>query len=385
MFLLTEEQIRLKKEIRTFVDREIKPRAMELDRSGEYPRDLVRRVGELGYCALPFSPEFGGNGLGALEGLIFIEEISRGLASLGLIFCAHMFQCCYALADGISERQSRDWFKPSIACDKLLAFALSENSGGSDALGIDTIATRTHEGWSLSGSKVWITNASVADGYIVGARTTVNSRNRDVSLFYVDANSPGLEASEREKLIGLNNSPTGCVRFNNCTIPADAIIGNENDGYKLIKNALNCGRLALAAVAIGIAQDAMELALKFSGERGNFGRAIASYQGVSFPIAEMYTNISLARNMLYHAADLAGSGGRSTMEIAALKLFSTEMCQEVCRQSVLIHGGRGYSKDYDAERLLRDSQLLTTAEGTSQICKIVISNGLFNSSPEQYQ
>jgi butyryl-CoA dehydrogenase len=383
MFLLTDEQVRLRKNIRAFVDSEVRPVSMALDRSEEFPREIIKRIGELGYCGLSFDTELGGAGLGAIEGLIFIEELSRGLGSLGYIMSAHMFQCCYALMHGASYRQKQDWLKPAISCEKLLAFALSEESGGSYALDIDTIATHTSDCWVLNGSKCWVTNASVADGYIVGAKTSVNSRSRSVSLFYVDAHSEGLEAYEREKMLGLNNSPTGTIKFNNCRIPLDALIGNENEGYQLIKNLLNCGRLALSAVAIGIAQAALELSVKYTSKRSKFGRAISSNQGVSFSIAEMYTNIKIARNMMYHVADLTGATQHSTTEITALKLFSTEMCQEVCKNALLLHGGNGYSKNYEVERLLRDSQSLTTAEGTSQICKIVISNAVYNSSPEQ--
>ena len=381
MFLLTEEQIRLRDEVRSFVDSEILPVASQLDATGEYPADLVRRIGELGYCRLPFPKELGGAGCGALEGVIFVEELSRGMASLGFILCANMLQCCYALKDVASEKQKREWLRPAIVGEKLLTLALSEERGGSDALGIDTIATRRPDGWVLNGSKCWITNAGVADGYIVGAKTELNSRSRSVSLFYVDASAEGVDDSGREEMIGLNNSPTGTIRFSDCHLPPDALIGEENEGYRPLKVALNCGRLGLAAVAIGIAQYALEKSAEYSGRRGAYDRTIASYQGVAFPIAEMYTNISIARNMLYHVAELTETGARSSMETAALKLFSTEMCQKVCSDAALIHGGRGFSSHCDIDRLLRDSRVLTVAEGTSQICKVVISNGIYNSPP----
>jgi alkylation response protein AidB-like acyl-CoA dehydrogenase len=379
MFMLNENQRALQRQVRAFVDREVAPAAARLDASKEYPRELIARIGELGFCALPFPGELGGGGLGAVEGAIVLEELSRGMGSLGFILCAHMLQCCFAMKDAVSPEQKESWLMPAIACRKLLTLALSEERGGSDALGLDTIAARQTDGsWILNGSKCWITNAGVADGYIVGAKTNLNSRSRSVSLFYVDSRAQGVDDSERVDMIGLNNSPTGTVRFTNCRLPAGALIGEENEGYRVLKDALNWGRLALGAVSVGMAQSALEHATEFSLRRGNYDRSISSYQGVSFPIAEMYTKITVARNMLYHVAEIMGAGERSTMEAAALKLFASEMCLDVCREAVLIHGGRGFKSHSDMERILRDAQLLTVAEGTSQICKVVISNGIYN-------
>ena len=383
MFILTEEQMRLKNEIREFVDREVRPAAAEYDRSGAFPAEIIKRINALGYSRLPFDQALGGLGRDMIESVIFLEEISRGIGSLGFTMAAHMMQCCYALADGVSEWQREAWLKPAISCEKLLAFALSEESGGSDVLGVSTIAIQKGKGWLLNGSKCWTTNVGVADGYIVCARTSAHSRSRSVSLFYVDADSEGLEICERDKMLGLNNSPTGTIRFKNCRLPSEALIGDENEGYPLIKKGLNYGRLALSATAVGIAQEAMELAARFSAERGSFDRVISSYQGVSFPIAEMHTHITVARNMLYHVASLINAGMRASTEIAALKLFSSEMCQEVCRQSLMLHGGRGYHKSFAVERLLRDSLALTIAEGTSQICKVIISNAIYNALPDK--
>lgn len=385
MYMLTEEQTRLRDSVRKFVSEEIRPVAMEYDRSGEYPREIIRRIGELGYCGLPFDAELGGGGQGVVESVIFLEELSRGLGSLGFTMSAHMLQCCYALTSGLSSKQKEEWLKPAISCERLLAFALSEESGGSDVLGINTFATRKPDGWVLNGSKCWTTNVGIADGYIVAARTSASSRNRSVSLFYVDAHTEGLEVCERDEMLGLNNSPTGTIRLHNCRISPDEIIGKENEGYTLIKKNLICGRLALSAVAVGIAQAAMELAVKFTSKRSSFDRVISSYQGVSFPIAEMYTSISMARIALYHAAALINDGQHASTEIAALKLFSSEMCQDVCKKALMLLGGRGYIKSYEAERLLRDSLALTTADGTSQICKIIISNSVYNAMSEQSQ
>ncbi|MGN0203034.1 MAG: acyl-CoA dehydrogenase family protein, partial [Coprococcus sp.] len=308
--------------------------------------------------------------------LIFIEEISRGLVSLGAIMNVQIMQCCYSLWDSVNERQRKEWLMPAIAGKKILAFALGEESCGSDAFNISTIASCTPEGWLLNGSKYWITNAGVADGYIVAAKTKAGDRNRNVSLFYVDAGSKGVEAC-REKLLGFNNSPTGRVEFHDCLLPPDSLIGSENGAYRIIKDALNYGRLAAAAMSIGAAQAALELSVAYSRERGHFDRAISSYQGVSFPIADMYTQIITNRNMMYHVAERAEAGCRITMDAAALKLSASEMCRKICDDMLLIHAGAGCRVGNAAERLVRDSRLLTIVNGTSQICRTIIANRLF--------
>lgn len=380
MFYLNNEQLALRDEIREFVDNEISPVAVQLDRSGVYPAEIVNKIRNRGLCSLPFPKSMGGGGRGLTEAVIFLEEISRGMASIGFIFCAHVLPCCYTLLGLVNDKQRREWLQPAINLSKLLTFAISEERGGSDAFAVDTIAERTQDGWVLNGSKCRITNAGVADGYIINAKTSANGRSRSVSMFYVDAKTEGLSVKTTQ-MTGLNNSPTGDVSFIDCHLPLNALVGQENEGYRPVKTALNFGRLGLAAVAIGMAQSAFEKAVEFSNNRGNYNRTLYSYQGVSFPIAEMYSNITIARNMLYHVADMTEAQMNATMETAALKLFSTEMCQKVCRDAALIHGGRAFDRHSDIDRMLRDSQLLMVAEGTSQICKVVIANGIDNSGP----
>lgn len=382
MYYLNEEQKNLKYEIRKFVDTEIAPTVSKYDAMGNYPYELIQKIRQAGYCSLPFSKSLGGAGLGVLESVFFLEEISRGMASLGFIFCAHVLPCCYTVRNLVSEKQKNDWLIPAIKGEKIITFATSEEIGGSDAFAIDTIAEPSSDGWILNGSKCWITNAGIADGYIITAKTSANSRIRDVSLFYVDAKNPGVKVTNIENMIGLNNSPTGTVRFKNCVLPPEALIGTEREGYKPIKTSLNLGRLGLSAIAVGIAQSAFEKATEFANSRKSYEREIFSYQGVSFPIAEMYTNICLARNMLYHIAAEVDAGMNITMETAALKLFSTEMCQKTCQAAALTLGSSAFRSHSDMERMLRDCQLLTVAEGTSQICKVIISNGITSASPE---
>ena len=252
MFILTEQQRALRQELRDFVDTELLPRAMEIDATGQPPRDIMKKIAQRGYCSAAFSKKLGGGGGGALEGLMFIEEISRGLASLGFVYTANTFQICYALKDAVTRKQAEQWLIPAIRGEKILTLALSEELGGSDAFAIATSAEKRGGEWVLNGSKYWITNAGIADGYIVAARTADSTRSRDVILFYVDARTPGVDDNHRVDMAGLASSPTGSIRFNDCHIPADCLIGSlgtEQSSYHLIQRALLTGRISLAAVS----------------------------------------------------------------------------------------------------------------------------------------
>ena len=226
--------------------------------------------------------------------------------------------------------------------------------------------------------------AGAADGYIVSAKSATSGRYRDVSLFYVDAKTPGLDDSLRTPLIGMKNSPTGVVRMKNCKVPRDCLIGQENSAYGQMKILLNEGRLDMAALAVGIAQGAMECSVKHTSQSGHFGRSLSSYQGVSFQVARMYEKIFMARNSLYTVAEMFRRQERATMEVAALKLFATEMCLEVCRAAVQLYGAKGLSQYTDVDRYFRDAQMLTIGEGSSEVCQIVISGKLYHTQLDQY-
>lgn len=381
MFILTEQQRALRQELRDFVDTELLPRAMEIDATGQPPRDIMKKIAQRGYCSAAFSKKLGGGGGGALEGLMFIEEISRGLASLGFVYTANTFQICYALKDAVTRKQAEQWLIPAIRGEKILTLALSEELGGSDAFAIATSAEKRGGEWVLNGSKYWITNAGIADGYIVAARTADSTRSRDVILFYVDARTPGVDDNHRVDMAGLASSPTGSIRFNDCHIPADCLIGSlgtEQSSYHLIQRALLTGRISLAAVSIGLAQAALDAAASFTSRREYFGRPISSHQGVSFPIAEIQTEISLARNMMYHVADALDAGQPTMVEGAELKYFAAQMAQKACHCCAELHGAIGFDRKYGVSRLVQDSLMLTTAEGTSQICKVIVSNAVYN-------
>lgn len=383
MFDLDPHLNELRRQVRDFADHELLPQGPILERNKNHPKDMFRRLGEIGYLDLSFYNHRADAAYNCAESMVILEEIARGLPSIALTMSPHI-QCMNLLALNGSERLKTQIVPKAIRGEHLLSFALSESTGGSDALGINTLARRDGSGWIINGEKCWITGAGAAAGYIVAARGSDSVRSRDVSLFYVPADTPGLDDSERVWLTGMDNSPTGIIRFQDCKIPGDCLIGRENDAYGLIKILLNEGRLDMAALGIGIAQGAMECAIHHTKNSGRYGRSLSSYQGISFPVARMYEKIFAARSMLFHVAALFDSQQRVTAEVATLKLFASEMCCEVCRAAVQVHGARGLRRYSDVERYFRDAQMLTISEGTSEVCQIIISRKLYNAEPGEY-
>lgn len=378
MFLLENRQKELRAELRRFVDAEILPVAADYDRRKVFPWELYKRIGEQGYLDAEFAYTGTGAKYGCLEGSIIIEEISRGMASLGISIAPH-YQCTELIAARGSETLKQKTVEAARRGELLLAFAITEASGGSDALGVDTIAVKDGDKWILNGRKCWITNAGAADGYIVTAKSPSSDRSRSVSLFYISKDAPGFKIIENDRMMGLRNSSMGEIIMDDCTIPDHCLIGKENDSYPLIKPLLNEGRLDMAAVALGISQAALEFSAERAEKRDAYGRSLSSHQAISFSLANMYTNIMMARNSLYSVASAMTAGLPSSRDAAALKLYATETCCEICKNACQIHGAYGLSADSDVERLFRDAQMLTIAEGTSEICRIVVSNGVYSS------
>lgn len=383
MFQLSERQRELRNELRSFVDKNIIPQAESLELSGGFPRGLFSQLGKEGYLDLCFWHLRPGAKYGSTESAIILEEIARGLPSLALSMSPHI-QCMNLISLYGSQELKEKLLPAALKGEVLFAFALSEASGGSEALAIDTTASFVGDGWVLNGEKCWITNAGAADGYIVAAKSASSSRYRDVSLFYVDAGTPGLEDLVRVPLTGMNNSPTGTIRLNNCKVSAQCLVGRENEAYSLMKVLLNEGRLDMAALAVGMAQCSMECSISHTSTSSRYGRNLASYQGVSFQVARMYEKIFMARNAMYTVADMFQNQQRATMEVAALKLFASEMCVEVCRSAAQLHGAGGFRRFSPVERNLRDCQMLTIAEGSSEVCQIVISGKLYHAKPGEY-
>ena len=377
MYMFNDSQKALKDKVGSFVRSEVMPVAQELDRNRVFPAQLIKRCGELGLV----SPELMTDGhYRASEMSVVFEELARGSASLALALTPHCL-ACDIMNTAASPKLEAEIVQPAFSLNKLIAYAISEESGGSDVLSINTTAIRVGDEWVINGSKSWITIAGKADGYLIAARTTLNSRSRDISLFYVDASAEGVSADTGSPMIGLNSCPTGHVTFTNCRIPLENMIGSENQGYAMLKPTLQLGRLAVSAIATGIAGRALELANNYSTTTGKYGRNLSSYQGIAFMLAEMYTKLAASRCMLYCSAEQYDAKDRqSSTDVAATKLMSTELACQVCKTARQIHGANGLSSDFEVDRCFRDSQMLTIAEGTTEICKIIVSNSVINSA-----
>jgi len=375
MSQLTNTQRKLQSEAREFAQTILRPNASRLDLAGGFPREWFRRCGELGFVGASFPVEYGGLGYGYLETVLILEELAKQSCALGAALSAHI-QCAKVLQREGSEEQKQEILRPALDGELLLAYALTEKNSGSDVLALETTAEKVEDGWLISGSKRWITNAGEAQAYVLSAKTDSRRSRRGVSLFLVERNTPGLHIAPIEHKMGVNNLSVGNLSIDGCRLPERNLVGEAGRGYDISHIGLDDSRLYLSAVAVGVAAGALEHALDYTKRREQFDRAITSYQGVSFPLSEMYTNLCAARAMLYEAARDIDCGRSIRITAAALKLFASETCCRICDQALQLLGGNGYSHEYEIERYLRDSRMLKLAGGTSEICKVIISNSL---------
>ena len=371
----TEEHKMIRRMVRDFAENEIAPRAEEMDATDEFPDDLFRRMGELGIIGLPFPEEYGGSGLGYTSLVIALEEIARVSGSMAITLDAQTSLFCEPVYLFGSDEQKRKYLAPAARGAKIGAFGLTEPQAGSDAGATRTRAVRDEETgeWVITGQKIFITNGSIADFVIVTAKTDLEAGTRGISAFIVERGTPGFEAGRDEKKMGLKGSVTSELFFENCRVPAENLVGRENEGFKQFLTTLDAGRVAIAAMAVGLAQGAFERAVAYAREREQFGQPIAKFQAIQWMIADMATEIEAARLLVNRAAWLRERGERFTQEAAMAKLFATEMAERVCHQAIQIHGGYGYVREYEVERMYRDQRLCQIGEGTNQIQRLVIA------------
>jgi butyryl-CoA dehydrogenase len=375
-FALSAQHEEIRRTVRTFAEREIMPVADEMERKGEFPHDLVRRAAELGLLGVPYPEEVGGTGLDSLAYAITIEELSRASGSMGIIVSAHTSLGCNPIYLAGTSDQKERFLRPLASGAKLGAYGLTEPEAGSDSRGTRTRAHRDGDSWVLNGSKRFITNAGVADTYIVTALTERDADSGHISAFIVESDAPGFSIGRLEEKMGLHASRTGELLFDDCRIPAANLLGPEGEGDRLFLKTLDGGRIGIGAMALGLAQAAYEAASAYSKERQQFGRPIASFQGVAFMIADMATQLDAARLLVYRAAWLKDQGQPYSTEAAMAKLFASEMARQVTNDAIQVHGGYGYITEYHVERYLRDAKLTEIGEGTSQIQRLVIARNL---------
>jgi len=350
--------------------------ADEMERRAEFPAEIIRKAAGLGFLGVPYPEEVGGTGLDSLAYAITIEELSRVSGSVGIIVSAHTSLGCAPIFMAGTDEQKERFLRPLASGAKLGAYGLTEAGAGSDSRGTRTRAHRDGDAWVLNGSKRFITNAGVAETYIVTAVTDRNADSGKISAFIVESETPGFSIGRMEEKMGLHASNTGELLFADCRIPAENLLGEEGDGDRLFLKTLDGGRIGIGAMALGIAQAAYEAASAYAKERQQFGRPIASFQGIAFKIADMAVQIDAARLMVYRAAWLKDAGQPYSTEAAMAKLFASEVARQVTNDAVQVHGGYGYITEYKVERYLRDAKLTEIGEGTSEIQRMVIARNL---------
>ena len=378
---LPAEHALLRDTIRDFMLNEVAPVIDDHERERRFPSEIVRRIGELGWMGIPIPEDEGGSGLDTLAYAVAIEEIGRVWGSLGLIVAAHTSLGCGPLHLAGSHEQKQTYLVPMAQGRVLGGYGLTEPGAGSDAGGTRTTA-RLEDGpdggrWMLDGSKRFITNAGQAGTYIVTARTGETAKGGpEISAFIVPADTPGFSVGRLEDKLGLHASATGELRFDGAAIPAANLLGERGDGFKTFLKILDGGRISIGALAVGLAQAALDAAIPYAQTREQFGRPIGSFQGVAFMVADMATEIEAARNLVWKAAWLKDQGRDYGLVAAEAKLFASEVSSRATNAAIQIHGGYGYVTDYPVERFMRDAKLTEIGEGTSQIQRLVIARAV---------
>lgn len=372
-FELSEEQEQIKLSVREFAAAEIAPHVMEWDEAQHFPIELRPKLAELGLMGVLFPEQYGGAGLGYVEYATIIEELSRVDGSVGISVAAHNSLCSNHIYQYGTEAQKQKYLVPLARGEHLGAWGLTEPGAGSDASGTKTTAERKDGGWVINGSKNFITHAISADTCVAFASSDRSKHSKGITGFIFEKGRKGFAPSKKENKLGLRASETASVVFEDCYVPDENRLGEEGEGFANAMEILDGGRISIAALAVGIAQGAYESALRYSGERQQFGKPLREFQAIQFKLADMATQIDAARLLMYRAARLKDQGKRTTKESSMAKLFASEVSVRVCEEAIQIHGGYGYTKDYPPEKYWRDSKLCTIGEGTSEIQRIIIA------------
>ena len=376
-FSFTDEQNQLRRSIREFAEGEIAPHVMEWDEASKFPIEIMPKLAEMGLLGVIFPEQYGGAGLGYVEYVIAIEELSRIDGSVGIIVAAHNSLCGNHIFKFGTEEQKKKYLTPLAQGKKIGAWSLTEPEAGSDAGGTRTTAKRDGSNWVINGSKTFCTNGHYADYSVVMALTDKSKNSHGISAFIVEKGTPGFKPGKKENKLGLRASDTSELIFTDCKVPAENLLGAEGEGFIGSLKILDGGRISIAALALGMAQGALDAAIKYSKQRKQFGQAISEFQAIQFKLADMATQVEAARLLVYQAAWLADRKNvRFTRESSMAKLFASEVAVRVANECVQIHGGYGFIKDYPAEKFYRDVKLCTIGEGTSEIQKLVIARQL---------
>ena len=374
-FDLSDEQKAWKKSVHDFVEEVVKPKAREVDEKEEFNWDAVRKGGPVGLLGMNIPEEYGGSNVDMISCVIAMEELGWGCGSTALSFTAHNGLGTAPIALYGTEELKKKWL-PLVAegKNKLGSLALTEPDAGSDIQGgVTTKAEKQGDEWVINGSKMWCTNAGIAEYIITLVRTDPKGGSKSLSMILVPTDAKGLTIGPAEKKMGLRGSPAHGMTYDNVRVPLGNLVGVEGRGLQQTLATLDGGRIIIGAISVGLAQAALEAAVNYAHERKAFGQSIGEFQAIQFKLANMATEIELARNLLYKAAWLKDQGRPFNKEAAMAKLYASEMAERVCYDAIQIHGGNGYSREYNVERMYRDARLMTIGEGTSEILRLVIS------------
>jgi alkylation response protein AidB-like acyl-CoA dehydrogenase len=379
-FALSKEQQMIKEMVSEFAQKEVAPKAFELDQTGRFPIETFKKMGELGLLGIPFPEKYGGSDGDTISYAIAVEEIGRACGSTGLSFAAAVSLGASPIYYFGTEQQKQDHLVPLARGKALGSFGLTEPNAGSDAGGTQTRATLDGEDYIINGEKCWITNAEYARTVIVTAVTGKNQQGKNIiSALIVPTGIPGFTIKSNYDKMGLRGSNTSELLLENVRVPKENLLGDPQKGFGQFLYTLDGGRISIAALSVGLAQAAFDASVSFSKERKQFGQPICNFQAIKFKLADMATHIELARNMVYKAAWLKDQNRPFKKEAAMAKLFASEMATKACDQAIQIHGGSGYMKEYHVERYLRDAKLMEIGEGTSEIQRLVISRQVLGS------
>jgi butyryl-CoA dehydrogenase len=375
-FEFTEEHEAIRRTAREFASRSVAPIAAEIDKQAKFPADLVAEMGELGLMGIEVEPEWDGAGLDPIAYVIAMEEISAACASTGVIMSVNNSLVCDPLRKWANDEQKQRWLRPLAAGEQLGCFMLSEPEAGSDAAAQKTVAEADGDGFVINGVKNWITNGPQADVGVLMCMTDRAKGHRGISAFVIDMHADGVSRGPKDDKLGIRASHSCQIFFTDHRVGREQLLGKVGDGFKVAMSTLDCGRIGIAAQALGIARGAFEAAARYATERKTFGKAIADHQAISFMLADMATEIDAARLLTYRAAALKAAGKRHTTESAMCKLMASEVANRVAKNAVQIFGGNGYVSEYPAERYYRDAKITEIYEGTSEIQRVVIASNI---------
>ncbi len=376
-FSLTEEQVQLQELARKFAREEIIPKAATHDQTGEFPREIVRKAWEIGLMNTHVPVEYGGAGLGVLDGCLITEEFAYGCTGIATAMEANGLAAAPVIVAG-DEEQKKEFLGRLTREPLFAAYCVTEPGAGSDVAGIRTSAKRVGDDYVINGEKMWITNASVANWYFLLAYTDPSAKHRGMSGFIVPRETPGVTVGKKEKNLGQRASDTRAITFEDVKIPAKYLLGKEGDGFKIAMSAFDHTRPTVSSGAVGLARRAMDEAIKYATERSTFGQPIAKYQAVSFMIADMAKDVEAARLLVWQAAWAIDNGRRNTKLAAIAKAFAADVAMRVTTDAVQVFGGYGYSQEYPVEKLMRDAKIYQIYEGTSQIQRLIIAKEIFD-------